>query len=60
MNIDVAEMSNSANVVTAFEFPHAEISRGTRERRTAETSLPVTIFASPRHLCHSRLVLQRL
>jgi hypothetical protein len=32
------------NVVTGFEFPHAEIGRGTRERLTAETSLPVTIF----------------
>ena len=44
----VAEMVDSANVVTGFEFPHAEIPRGTRETLTAETSLPVTIFARPR------------
>jgi hypothetical protein len=30
--------------VTGFEFPHAKILRGTRDRPTAETSLPVTIF----------------
>ena len=34
----------AGNVVTGFEFPHVEILRGTRERLTAETSLPVTIF----------------
>ena len=42
-------MTSSANVVTGFEFPHAEIPRGPRETLTAETSLPVTIFASPRN-----------
>ena len=45
-------MAGSANVVTGFEFPHTEIARGTRERLTAETSLPVTIFASARNFCH--------
>jgi len=36
-------------VLTGFEFPHAEIGRGTRERLTAETSLPVTIFPATDH-----------
>jgi hypothetical protein len=51
----MVEMAGSANVVTGFEFPHAKISRGTRDTLTAETSLPVTIFASPRNSCHSLL-----
>jgi uncharacterized damage-inducible protein DinB len=43
---------DSANVVTGFEFPHGRIVRGPRESFTAETSLPVTIFASSRNFCH--------
>jgi hypothetical protein len=46
----VVEIAVSVNVVTGFEFPHAEIPLGTRDRLTAEISLPVTIFASPRKL----------
>jgi hypothetical protein len=46
-------MVDSANVVTGFEFPHGRIVRGPRESFTAETSLPVTIFAS--FHCYSQL-----
>jgi creatinine amidohydrolase len=47
-------MAGSANVVTVFEFPHVEIPLGTRDRLTAETSLSVTIFASPRNFCQAQ------
>jgi len=53
-------MTSSANVVTGFEFPHAEIPRGPRETLTAETSLPVTIFASPRNFKSSKTIIRRI
>jgi hypothetical protein len=39
-------MAGSANVVTGFEFPRTRTLREWSRPRCAETSLPVTIFAS--------------